>query len=63
MYNDFLQNTLPQLLEDVNFVTRQRLWMQQDDPPRYARNMQNTSNQMCPHWNRKRWPCKLAQIA
>jgi len=25
MYNDFLQNTLPQLLEDVDFATRQRL--------------------------------------
>jgi len=38
MYNDFLQNTLPQLLKDVNLATRQRLWMQQDGAsPHYAR--------------------------
>jgi len=37
MYNDFLQNTLLQLLEDVDLATRQCLWMQQDGaPPYYA---------------------------
>jgi len=52
MYNDFLQNTLPQFLEDVDFATRQCLWMQQDGVlPHYARNVQNNLNQMFP----KRW--------
>jgi len=46
MYNDFLQNILPQLL-DVDLATRQRLWMQQDSvPPHYARNGRNILNQM-----------------
>jgi len=48
MYNDFLQNTLPQFLEDA--VTRQRLWMQQDGTsPHYAHNVRNTLNQMFPN--------------
>jgi len=47
MYNDFLQNTPPQILEDVDLGTKQRLWMQQDGaPPHYARNVRNISNQM-----------------
>jgi len=46
MYNNFLQNILLQLLEDVDLATRQRLWMQQDGvPPRYARNVRNILNQ------------------
>jgi len=62
MYNDFLQNTLPQLLEDVDFVTRQCLWMQQNALPHYTRNVRNTLNQMFP--NRKGWSYKLdSQIA
>jgi len=40
MYNDFLQNTLPQLLEDDLAI--QRLWIQDDGPPYYARNVRNT---------------------
>jgi len=61
MYNDFLQNTLPQFLEDVDLSTRQRLWMQQDgDPPHYAHNMQNNFETNVPQTlDRKRWPCKL----
>jgi len=50
MYNDFLQNTLPQFLEDVDLATRQRLWMQQDGAsPHYARNVRSTLNQMFPN--------------
>jgi len=47
MYNDFLQNIPLQILEDIDLVIKQCLWIQQDDvPSHYARNVQNTSNQM-----------------
>jgi len=62
MYNDFLQNTLPQPLEDVDLATRQCLWMQQDSAPsHYARNVRNTLNQMFLNssLDRKGWLCKL----
>jgi len=48
IYNDFLQNTLPQLSEDVDLATRQRLWMQQDGAP-HTRNVRNILNQIFPN--------------
>jgi len=57
VYNDFLQNILPQLLEDVDFAIRQRLWMQQDDTPHYAHNVRNILNQMFPNrWSGRGGP-------
>jgi len=65
MYNDFFQNTLPQLLEDVDLATRQCLWIQQDSAsslcskrPHYVRNIESD----VPQADRKGWPFRSSDL-
>lgn len=45
MYNNFLRNELPQLLDDNE--NQQELWLQQDGaPPHFARQTRDTLNEM-----------------
>jgi len=63
-YDDFLQDTLLQLLKNID-LARQRLWMRQDGAsPHYAQNVQNLfRSDVSQSWI-ERWSCKLVpQIA
>lgn len=45
IYLEFLENTLPELLEDVPLAVRQRMWLQHDGaPPHFTNNICNYLN-------------------
>lgn len=51
-YLDFIQNTLPQLLEDVDLATRREMWFMHDGaPPHYALEVRQFLNNQFP----RRW--------
>lgn len=50
IFLEFLRNHLHELLEDVDLVTRQRLWIQLDGaPPHFARVVRDFLNEEYPH--------------
>lgn len=49
-YLDFLQNTLPELLEDLPLQLRRDMWFMQDGaPPHFSLNVRNHLNEQYPH--------------
>jgi len=49
-YTNFLNNTLPLLLEDIPLSLRPVMWFQQDDvPPHYARSSRDALNIIYPN--------------
>jgi hypothetical protein len=54
-YSDFLENNLPELLEDIDLNLRRQIWFQHDGvPPQNSRLTQQVLNTWYPHrWIRR----------
>ncbi|CAH1375787.1 unnamed protein product, partial [Tenebrio molitor] len=49
-YSDFLENNLPELLEDIDLNLRRQIWFQHDGvPPQNSRLTQKVLNTWYPH--------------
>ncbi|CAH1382031.1 unnamed protein product, partial [Tenebrio molitor] len=49
-YSDFLENNLPELLEDIDLNLRRQIWFQHDGvPPQNSRLTQQVLNTWYPH--------------
>lgn len=59
IYHDFLEDELPNLLEDAPLATRRAMWLQNDGcPAHYARGVRNYLDQTYP----QRWIGRLGPI-